>query len=201
MDFTGSGRIMGVMSEDQISTPADSGGRRLRSTLLAAGAALGMTLAGLGVAQAQTDDGREQKPPASAGAAEPERKTLRHKGPGRGHHGIGMGIRGEAVMRKPGGGFQTVAHQSGDVTAVSATSITLKSEDGFERSYLVNDDTLVNAGDDGIADVKVGDQVRLTAILEDGGRARAVRIHDLTRIRESRQRWMPPKQRQEGTAS
>jgi hypothetical protein len=189
------------MSADQISTPAETApanGRRLRSTLLAAGAALGMTLAGLGVAQAQTEGGTEQPP-----AAEPERKMLRHKGGGRGHHGFGMGIRGEAVTRRPGGGFQTIAHQIGEVTEVSATSINVKSEDGFERTYVVNDDTLVNAGNDGIADVKAGDRVRLTAIVADGGQARAVDVHDVTRIRESRQRWMPgpPPPAQEDTAA
>lgn len=178
---------------------ASGTGRRLRSGLLAAGAAVAMTVAGLGVAQAQIDTPEDPPPTKGAaveatpapGAAAGMKSFGRHRG---GHDRLGMGIRAEVVVRKPGGGFQTVAHHAGEVTAVTRDSIALKSEDGFSRTYAVNDDTLVKAGNDGIGDVKVGDQVRLTAIVE-GESARAVDVRDTTRIRESRERWMPRPER------
>ena len=196
MVLTGSPGILDVMSDDQITDvrPEATGGRRLRSTLLAAGAAVGMTLAGLGVAQAQTDDSADS-PPANEQPAGPEaKKPFRHHvAGGKGHHklGPGMGIHGEAVTHKPGGGYQTIAHQVGKVTSVAADRLEVLSEDGFKRSYVVNDDTLVNAGNNGIADVQSGDEVRVTAIVENG-QARAVAVNDGTRIRQSRERWMPP---------
>jgi hypothetical protein len=47
----------------------------------------------------------------------------------------------------------------GEVTAVSATSITLKAEDGFTATYAITADTKVRGKGAGkIADVKVGDR-------------------------------------------
>src|SRR5215813_5500954 len=65
---------------------------------------------------------------------------------------------GAAVLPKPGGGYQTVAFQNGKVTAVSSTSITLRSADGYSRTYRVTSSTLVNAQRDGIGSVKAGNQ-------------------------------------------
>src|SRR5262249_6546633 len=54
-------------------------------------------------------------------------------------------VHGTAVVPKPGGGYQTVAFQNGKVTAVSSTSIMLRSADGYSRTYRVTSSTLVNA--------------------------------------------------------
>src|SRR5947208_488368 len=116
-------------------------GRRLRNGLIAGGAALGMTLAGLGVAAAQTDSSTTSKPPATAdpgprGPGQGMRPGF--GGPGRPGFGMAMGgIHGEFTTRAPGGGYQTVATQRGEATAVSSSSITVKSEDGFSRTYTV----------------------------------------------------------------
>lgn len=181
------------------NAPRRDWGRSVRSGVVAAGAALGMTLAGLGIAAAQTDDTTTgvapaqtpAAPDAGAPAPPPDKPFFggHHgpKGPGMGLHG---GIHGEFTTRAPGGGYQTIATQHGEVTAVSASSLTVKSEDGFSRTYAVDDNTLVNAGNEGIADVKVGDTVHVMAIVTDG-KASAVDVHDGTRIRESRDRWMP----------
>jgi hypothetical protein len=74
------------------------------------------------------------------------------------------------------------------VTAVSKSSISVKSEDGFSRTYAVTEDTLVNAGRDGIDSVKTGDAVQLTALVE-GDTARAVHVSDITNLRRLRERW------------
>ena len=168
-------------------------GRQLRSGLVAAGAAVGMTLAGLGIAAAQTDSSTTTAPPTAApDAAQPAPAPMPGK-LGRGHrgHGMGMGIHGEFTTRAPGGGYQTIATQVGEVSEASRSSLTVRSEDGFSRTYNVDDNTLVNAGNDGIGDVKQGDQVRVTAVVRDG-RASAVAVTDATRVRELRGRWMPP---------
>jgi hypothetical protein len=127
---------------------------------------------------------------------------------GHGHHGggpfggklFGMGgfgrfggIHGEFTIRKPDGtGFQTVATQTGEVTAVSPSSITVKSEDGFSRSYSVDENTVVGAGRDGIGTVKTGDTVRVAGVVEDG-KARAGAVFDTTSLGKIGEHWGFPK--------
>ena len=160
---------------------------RFRKNLVAAGAAVGMTLAGLGVAAAQTDSSTPttEAPAADAPATAPaDRPAGRGPGGPGGHGGRhggkgpgGMGIHGEFVTSAPGGGYQTIATQKGEVTSVNATSVKVKSEDGFERTYVVNDDTMVGAGNNGIADVAVGDTVHVTAVVT-GDTATAKSVHE-----------------------
>jgi hypothetical protein len=171
---------------DVIETPVRP--RRGRgAALVAAGLVGGVVLAGFATASAQSpspstggDDGPSSTAPAPG------------RGPGKGRHGgMGMGIHGEFVTQNPAGdGYQTVATQKGEVTAVSATSITVRSEDGFSRTYTVDDNTLVNAGNDGIGDVAEGDDVRVVALVVDG-KASAVKVDDGTNIERLRGRWMP----------
>ena len=191
------------------STPsgaaAPNSGHRLRSGLIAAGAAVGMTLAGLGVAAAQTDNTTTTKPPAGTEAG-PQGPRGGRMGPGFGGPGgrpgmgIGMamgGIHGEFTTKAPGGGYQTVATQRGEATAVSAGSITVKSEDGFSRTYTVDDNTLVNAGNNGIDDIKQGDQVGVMAVVKDG-KASAVDVHDVTQVSAIRDHWAPGRRGPDG---
>ena len=93
-----------------------------------------------------------------------------------------MGIHGSFVVPKQGGGYQTVDTQVGTVTGVSSTSITVRSSDGFTRSYTVDSSTMVNAQRDGIAAVKTGDEVGVLAT-EDGSAHTAVQIVDRTQLR------------------
>lgn len=158
---------------------AQDKGRNLRKGIVAAGVAAGLTLAGLGVSWAQTDGGSTTTtPPDQQQAPPPDGGVRPDKGPGGRHggKGFGMGIHGEFTTKAPGGGYQTIATQHGEVTDVSATSLKVKSEDGFERAYVVNDDTMVGAGNNGIADVKVGDKVDVTAVV-DGNTATAKNLH------------------------
>jgi hypothetical protein len=116
------------------------------------------------------------------------------RGPGgmgmRGGMGLGMGIHGSFVTPKRGGGYQRVATQRGTVTEVSATSIKVTSVDGFEATYVVTAETIVNAKRDGIAAVKHGDTVGVLAIVTSGT-STAVRIVDRTQLAGSAWSWAP----------
>jgi hypothetical protein len=67
-------------------------------------------------------------------------------GPG-GQHGAGGGpgpaavgstsLHGEFVVPDGAGGYTTVLTQTGTVTAISPTSITVRSEDGFSQTYVI----------------------------------------------------------------
>jgi hypothetical protein len=75
-------------------------------------------------------------------------------GPG-GQHGSGGGmpagpvgstsLHGEFVVPDGAGGYSTVLTQTGTVTAISPTSITVRSEDGFSQTYVLPS-TAGNAG-------------------------------------------------------
>lgn len=125
-------------------------------------------------------------------------------GPGRGGHmgggpggmggmrmGLGGGIHGVFVTPKQGGGYQTVHTQRGTVTGVSSTSITVKSEDGYTKSYKVTASTVVNAQRDGIDSIESGDEVGVVGI-EDGDTVTAVSIMDRTRIKDGMKPLAPP---------
>lgn len=136
-------------------------------------------------AQTQPPDPDRGPGPGPAGRRGPGGTGMHKRG-----HGMGMGIHGEFVVPAPGGGYQTMVSQNGEVIDVSATSIKVKSEDGFEKTYVVNDDTIVHAGDNGIADVKAGDKVHVLAVVT-GDTANAVQVHDGTATRERREKWSP----------
>ena len=86
-------------------------------------------------------------------------------------------VHGQFVVPKSGGGFQTVDTQRGSVTAVSAASITVKSADGFIKTYQVASSTNVDAQRNGIGSVKTGHQVMVMATVS-GGTATAVSVLD-----------------------
>jgi hypothetical protein len=113
---------------------------------------------------------------------------------GLGGHGFGGfgkmgGLHGEFTIKKPdGSGYETVATQTGEVTAVSPSSITVKSEDGFSRTYTVDENTVVGSGRDGIGSVKTGDTVHVAGLL-DGGKASAAAVLDSTGLGQIGQHW------------
>ena len=181
-------------------------------------------LVGLGVAYAQSSDppnttattlpavvppsAQIVPAPAPPGQAKPEDK--RGRALGRGHHrgpfgfggfgGFGRfghlgGLHGEFTIRKPdGNGFQTWAVQTGEVTAVSPSSVTVKSEDGFSRSWNVDENTVVGSGRDGIGTVKTGDTVRVAGVLENG-QARAAAVVDSTSLGRIGEHWGFPRRK------
>jgi hypothetical protein len=96
--------------------------------------------------------------------------------------GAGGAVHGQFVVPKTGGGYQTVDVQRGKVTAVSSTSLTVKSADGFSATYAVSSSTIVDAKRDGIGSVKAGNQVYVTATVS-GSTATASSVTDLSLLK------------------
>ena len=92
------------------------------------------------------------------------------RGPGR-HHGRGPGkgmhrgrvLHGEATVKAQDGTFTVVVTQVGEVTAASATSITVRSEDGYSSTWVLTFATEVREGREEaeIGDIDVGDTVHV----------------------------------------
>jgi len=88
-------------------------------------------------------------------------------------------VHGEFVVKGKDGKYVTTEVQRGAVTAVSPTSVTVKSADGFSATYKINADTRIRK--DGkqaaIGSVKVGDPVLVLAVKgADGKTARGLAI-------------------------
>ncbi|MGH8990082.1 MAG: hypothetical protein ACRDYV_01345 [Acidimicrobiia bacterium] len=162
----------------------------LRSRRLAPGIALfalaaGLVAGGLGIAgAAEKPESETIEVPRIAPFPGPDAVFWKHRrgiafgpgGPGFGF-GPGGGIHSEVTFENGEGRYATTATQLGKVVSVSPTSITLESDDGYQRTYAVNEDTVVTAGRDGIANLEKGDTVHLYAEVE-GKEARARQILD-----------------------
>jgi hypothetical protein len=109
-------------------------------------------------------------------------------GPGAGAFGRGGGqlgggladaLHGDFVVSNGSNGYTTERLQTGTVTAVSATDITVKSTDGYTQSYTVGSSTSVDRGADPISKVAKGNTVTVVATLS-GQEATATTIEDST---------------------
>lgn len=162
----------------------------LRRALVAGGVGMGLALGAAGIAGAASTP-PAPKPGTTAkllpGPGEPPRGGHHRGAPGR---GLGGALHGELVVPK-GTGFQTVDVQRGDVTAVSPTSLTVKSADGFTKTYVLTPATIVEAGRDGITTVKVGEKVGVLATVT-GNVATARHVRDLTQLKAARKDFRPP---------
>lgn len=143
----------------------DSAGKTSRfvkgAALVGAGA-LGATIL-TGVAFAQSNSATNQ-------AATAITAMDGHRGPGGpgGKGGFGHGgpggpggelLHSEATVETSDGTIEQVRSIRGEVTAVTADSITVRASDGFEQTFVVNAETDVNKSRDeaAITDVAVGD--------------------------------------------
>lgn len=167
---------------------------RMRRVGAAAAAGLGITLGVAGIAAAADPSPGPSKGETAQFAPQGPPPESRHhrRGPDGDHkRGPGGAIRGEFVVPDGKGGFRAVQTQRGTVTAVSSTSLTVKSEDGVSKTYVLTKDTKVNAGRDGIATVEKGELVAVLATVS-GGKATATNVRDLTKIRAQHEKWGPP---------
>lgn len=81
---------------------------------------------------------------------------------------MGDVLHGQLVVEQPDGKVVTEQVQEGEVTAVSATSISVKSTDGFTATYVINADTRLERDHaDGTA-AQVGDTVHVRGTVEGG---------------------------------
>jgi hypothetical protein len=114
---------------------------RIRRTMLAGAVALALTGTGAAFAWAARDSASQppsqssSPPPGKSGEAPGQDKPDKTQRP--------QHLHGESVVKKADGTFQTILEQRGTVEAVSDTSITVKSEDGYSRTYAVNADTKI----------------------------------------------------------
>lgn len=138
-------------------------------TALAGAAALALTGAAVAVGAAGiASSAAADQPSGQHGAAAQQRQA----------RGLGLGrlLHGDAVVKK-GDQVLTVQRQRGEATAVSDNSITVKSEDGFEATYAIDQNTKVRKARQQAAasDIKTGEIVRVTGVKEGDG-IRAVLI-------------------------
>jgi hypothetical protein len=86
-------------------------------------------------------------------------------------------LHGDFVASDGNNGYVTQRYQKGKVTAVSSTSLTVKSDDGYSQTYVVNDQTAVGTGNNKITDVRSGHTVTIIATVS-GTTATAKTITD-----------------------
>ncbi|MDQ0259795.1 hypothetical protein [Sinomonas atrocyanea] len=93
--------------------------------------------------------------------------------PHRGGHGQGLmargGLHGEVTVKRADGTFVTLVGQRGTVTEATDTRLTVKSEDGYTHSYVLDGSTKFRSASDPkggalkASDLKVGDEVAVRA--------------------------------------
>ncbi|MEA5366688.1 hypothetical protein VA596_44655 [Amycolatopsis sp., V23-08] len=103
-------------------------------------------------------------------------------GPG-GAGALGSALHGEYVSSDGNGGYVTKIMQTGKVTALSATSLTAQSDDGFSKTY-----TITSAQATGVAS---GDTVTVVAT-ESGDAATATSVTEGTTGAGQGQQGQPP---------
>jgi hypothetical protein len=82
---------------------------------------------------------------------------------GRSQDVMAAALHGTAVVSDGNGGYSTELTQTGTVSAVSSSAITVKSEDGYSKTYAITNSTSVDNGSDQIGSVVAGHTVRIVA--------------------------------------
>ncbi len=145
----------------------------------------GAAIATTSSASSATDAAATPTPTPSTGSRAPGHWPGFHGPMGGSFHGGGFFagpggvVHGQVVVPAAGGKFRTEDIQTGRVTAVSGSSLTVRSADGYTKSYRVTSATQVDAGKTGIGSVKVGHQVAVAATVL-GSAASLTRVIDLS---------------------
>jgi hypothetical protein len=147
--------------------------------IVAAGASVVALIGGIGAGIAAADPGTTSPTPTpTASATAKDKPADKHRDglPGR-RALLARALHGEATLG--GEKHRVVAFQRGVVQEVSATSLSVKSEDGFTSTYVLNADTKVHKQGDKstISAIKKGDHVRVLA-LKNGSTLTAKAIGD-----------------------
>ncbi|HJV99162.1 MAG TPA: hypothetical protein VJ617_08730 [Arthrobacter sp.] len=148
---------------------------RIRKIMLAGVVALALTGTGVAIAWSATDS--PSSSPSDSASGQQDKKQDKAQRP--------QHLHSESVVKKADGTFETVLSQQGTVDAVSETSVTVKSDDGYTQTYAVNADTKVikfpapaadgtpATGDDGkrlkpsdvtIGEIAAGEKVRVSGV-------------------------------------
>ncbi len=116
---------------------------QFRKTLLAGAVALALTGTGVAFAWAASippspsPTSSQSQAQSQTAPGQENRKAKRDKAQRPQH------LHSESVVKKADGTFATELSQRGTVDAVGATSITVKSEDGYSQTYAVNAETKI----------------------------------------------------------
>ncbi|MDQ4502819.1 DUF5666 domain-containing protein [Sinomonas sp. ASV322] len=142
--------------------------RRFRRGLVIGAVALG--LAGAGGAAVWAADATGSATPSAPASASPSAHPGEHLGkPGAGQFGA-QTLHGQMTVKKPDGTIQTIFIQRGTVTDVSDTKVTVKSDDGFTQTYVLNSSTKFlgknqpRGGAFKPGDVSKGDKIMVRAV-------------------------------------
>lgn len=135
---------------------------RLRTLGIVAATAVATTaLTGFAVAQATDDTGSND---TGSNSSSRDHRPGPPRGPGGGPIGGPLGdlLHGELVVERDGESVNLQV-QSGEVTAASATSVTLVSSDGFTATYSLDADTRLGPPGRDAEAPEVGDNVHVVA--------------------------------------
>ncbi|TDP96570.1 hypothetical protein [Labedaea rhizosphaerae] len=131
-----------------------------RKTIAAVAIAVGIAGAGGAAIYAATnnDSGQGGGPGGMGGPG--------GRGPGMGFgRGMEESLHGEFVVSDGNGGYLTELTQTGKVTAITSTSLTAASEDGYTKTYTLDASTVVRNGPQSaqLSDIEKGDTVSIVA--------------------------------------
>ena len=106
----------------------------LRGTVAAVGVAA--VVAGFGGAAIYAATGSDAHAMGTHGRSGPARPDgpPSHQGPGATDE---YAVHGESVVSDGNGGFTTALSQTGTITAISATSVSVRSADGYTQTYVI----------------------------------------------------------------
>jgi hypothetical protein len=94
---------------------------------------------------------------------------------------MGGALHGSFVVPDGSGGYRTLMMQRGAATQVSDTSITVRSEDGFEQTYAITADTAVGADRQGVNGIAKGADVAVMGEKKGSG-VTALNVGDLSAL-------------------
>ena len=150
--------------------------------IIAAGVSTIALAGGIGAGLAYADPTPTPTPSATASptapaspSAKPERKADR----ARPHRLFRRALHGEVTLA--GKQHHVVAFQRGPITSIEKNSVTVTSADGFQATYVINDETKFRKGkgvETSPSDLKADDRVYVVA-LKDGSTLTAKRIRKL----------------------
>jgi hypothetical protein len=115
-----------------------------KKTIAAVAIAIGVAGAGGAVVYAASNSSD-----ASSAQGGPGGQNGGPGGTGGGMNTLGSALHGEFVVSDGNGGYTTELMQVGKVTAISSTSLTAASDDGFTKTYTIDANTVVGGGGQG----------------------------------------------------
>ncbi|UZX02451.1 hypothetical protein F8G81_07335 [Arthrobacter sp. CDRTa11] len=117
----------------------------IRKALLAGVVALALTGTGAALTWAASDEpsGTPSESAQGQGKNKADKAAKAGKGPKADKANRPQELHSESVVKKSDGTFETQVSQRGTVEAVTDSSVTVKSEDGFSQSYAVNAETRI----------------------------------------------------------